>query len=233
MIATTFSIDRQPDTRSCGPTCLHAVYRHFGVELPLQALVDEIDQLDTGGTLAVQLGTHALGLGFDATIYTYNLHLFDPTWFHPGASSLAAKLVAQRVAKPDDTRLAEATGKYLTFLERGGQVRHQPLAPALLADRLSEGLPVLTGLSATYLYDAMREVPDDDRSDDVAGLPVGHFVVLHGIDIPRGTVDVADPWPGPGGVVGSTTHSTWRVLTAVALGVLTYDANLLVLRKQR
>ncbi len=91
---------------------------------------------------------------------------------------------------------------------------------------------MLTGLSATYLYDAARERPDDDQVDDVAGEPVGHFVVLHGIDVRRGLVEVADPWPTPDGTAGSTSQPIWRVLTAIALGVLTYDANLLVLRKR-
>ena len=31
---TVFEIQRQPDDVSCGPTCLHAVYRYFGDELP-------------------------------------------------------------------------------------------------------------------------------------------------------------------------------------------------------
>ncbi len=141
MIITPFAIDPQPDGRTCGPTCLHAVYRHFGVEVPLQQVAEEVDQLETGGTLAVQLGTHALGHGFESTVFTYNLELFDPTWFHAGAPALDEKLRAQRAVKSPHARLTSATTRYLEFLERGGQVRHCPLSPAALAEFLSEGLP--------------------------------------------------------------------------------------------
>lgn len=228
-----FSIETQPDARSCGPTCLHALYRFHGLDVPLAELVETIDQLDSGGTLAVQLGTHALGLGFEATVYTYNLQLFDPSWFHASGTSLASKLIAQRESKPGDGRLHDATPRYLRFLERGGHVRHVPLSPGLLAGFLEDGLPVLTGLSATYLYDTTREVPDDDAVDDLRGEPVGHFVVIHGVDVAQETIHVADPWPETGGSAGSKAHSISRVLTAIALGVLTYDANLLVIRRPR
>ena len=74
----------QPTETTCGPTCLHAVYRFYNDRISLTKLVDEIPYLEEGGTLAVMLGTHALKRGYRAKIYTYNLHMFDPTWFlHP------------------------------------------------------------------------------------------------------------------------------------------------------
>ncbi len=231
MNALPFSIHAQPDGRSCGPTCLHAIYDFWGLQMPLDELVGSIDQLDGGGTLAVQLGTHALSLGFEATIYTYNLQLFDPTWFHPPVPSLAAKLRAQLEQKGAYARLIDATPRYLAFLEGGGRVEHVPLSPGMLAGFLDEGVPVLTGLSSTYLYDAAREVPESDESDDLRGEPTGHFVVICGMDLVADEVAVANPWPGPSGEAGTAVHSTWRVLTAIALGTLTYDANLLVLRR--
>ena len=71
----------QPDQFTCGPTCLQAVYRYFGDSVPLPKVIDEIPQLEDGGTLAVVMACHALARGYQATIYTYNVHVFDPTWF--------------------------------------------------------------------------------------------------------------------------------------------------------
>src|SRR6185369_13364802 len=65
----------QPDDITCGPTCLHAVYRYFGDVIGLDQVIEEVPQLETGGTLAVLLGCHALRRGYDATIYTYNLQV--------------------------------------------------------------------------------------------------------------------------------------------------------------
>ncbi len=56
----------QPDDSTCGPTALHAVYDSFGLELPLEQVIDEVHSLEDGGTLAVFLGQHAIENGFYA-----------------------------------------------------------------------------------------------------------------------------------------------------------------------
>jgi hypothetical protein len=55
-VSIDFSIQRQPDDSSCGPTCLHAVYRYYGLQKPLSQLMSEVQMLREGGTLAVFLG---------------------------------------------------------------------------------------------------------------------------------------------------------------------------------
>src|SRR5688572_24234792 len=163
-------MEHQPDGRSCGPTCLRAVYRYFGDDVPLPQLIDEIPQLETGGVLAVQLACHALRRGYRCDIYTYNVQTFDPTWFaREHAVDIGARLRRQLELKGDDGRRGIATRTYLEFLRLGGRIRWQTLSPQLLEHLLAAGRPVLTGLSATYLYDAPRERPDTDEADDVAG----------------------------------------------------------------
>ena len=117
-----FEIQRQPDDETCGPTCLHAVYRYFGEELPLERLVAEIPMLDEGGgTLEVMLGIHALRRGYRATLHTFNLRVFDPTWFSD-RHSLAERLESQlRLRKHPKIRLASRG--YLDFLHLGGRIR--------------------------------------------------------------------------------------------------------------
>jgi hypothetical protein len=82
----------QPDNLTCGPTCLHAVYRFFRDQLPLEQVIQETPQLFEGGTLAVLLGCHALRRGYDVTILTCNLQVFDPTWFQPPFPPLSERL---------------------------------------------------------------------------------------------------------------------------------------------
>ncbi len=225
-----FDILPQPDDVTCGPTCLHAVYAYYGDHLPLTTVIDEVETLATKGTLAVLLACHALRRGYRATIYTYHLDVFDPSWF-TGEVDLAEKLRAQARAK-SGPRLRFATERYLEFLELGGTIRHRELGPDLIRKQLKRGRPILTGLSATYLYDCPREIDLDGNVmayDDVAGVPSGHFVVVHGYDMKRREVTVADPLhENPRG-----THTyevqIQRLLGAILLGVLTYDGNLLVL----
>jgi hypothetical protein len=220
----------QPDDMTCGPTCLQAVYGFYGDEVPIQEIVSEIAPLPNRGTLAVLLGQHALQRGYGATLYTYNLDVFDPSWFREDVD-LAEKLRAQAGLK-DNPRLKWTTAKYLDFIEKGGVLSYQELSPELIQSILGSGRPILTGLSATYLYGCARETDDGGRLqyDDLRGDPSGHFVVLYGYHTSTHEVLVADPLrENP--LVGDQHYSVGihRLLGAIMLGVLTYDGNLLVL----
>ncbi len=220
----------QPDDSTCGPTCLHAIYGYYGLEVSLPALIDEVPALDSAGTLAVYLAQDALRRGFDATIYTYNLTVFDPSWFDPPVEDLSAQLRAQANEKKDP-KLQVATRAYLEFLRLGGKIVHKELTPELLRGYLRKGRPILTGLSATYLYGCARETGTDRlHYDDLRGEPTGHFVVLAGYDPDEREVLLADPLrDNP--LTGSQRYRLpiQRVLGAILLGVLTYDANFLVI----
>lgn len=220
----------QPDNMTCGPTCLHALYRYYGDDLLLEDVIEQVPSLEGGGTLAVLLACHALRRGYDATIYTYNLKVFDPTWFRPGAPPLAGRLRAQLVAK-ESPRLHTATRAFLEFLRLGGTVRMEDLTSELIRRYLNRGIPILTGLSATYLYRDMRESLPGGEPDDIRGLPSGHFVLLCGYDRELRTVLLADPlMPNPLATEHLYELTIDRVINAILLGILTYDDNLLVIR---
>jgi hypothetical protein len=232
-------IHRQPDDVTCGPTCLHAVYRYWGIDASLSDVVRSVRSLRHDGagegTLAVNLGVDALKRGLRATLYTFNLTVFDPTWFDADGvlpqGVLAEKLQAQaKVKAVDDRKFQAATEAYLEFGRLGGVVRLQDLTSRLISGHIKAGRPVLTGLSATYLYRAAREYGPNDDEDDVRGLPQGHFVVLHGYDSGSRSVHVADPLDdNPGFSARNYTVPMSRIVPSIMLGVLTYDANLLIL----
>lgn len=222
-----FKVAPQPDDTTCGPTCLHAVYRYFGEDIDLATVVSEVKPLPGGGTLAVWLANHALRRGYSAAIYTFNLQLFDPTWFAEDVD-LGERLRSQVRAKGDDPKLQLATDPYLEFMEMGGRVYLGQRTSSLIRRFLKRGIPILTGLSATYLYSCAREL--NDRYDDVAGSPLGHFVVLFGYDRNTREVMIADPLKdNPGFREQTYSVSVERLITSIMLGIVTYDANLLVL----
>ena len=222
-------IEPQPDGRSCGVTCLHSVYAYYGKAVPMETLKREVEHLETGGTLAVMLGCDALRRGFRARIYTYNLRLFDPTWFRDGVD-LAYKLEYQARVKTH-ARLKAATRRYLEFLKLGGHVRFREHTARLIRAHLKRGKPLLVGLSSTYLYQTAREHGPRDDYDDVRGEPQGHFVVLCGYDKQEKHVSVADPLlPNP--MSGGSQYynvSMDRLIAAIMLGIVTWDANLLLI----
>lgn len=222
-----FDILPQPDDGTCGPTCLHAVYRYFGDKISLEQVIREVPSLQSGGTLAVILGNHALARGYKASIYTYNLIIFDPTWFLPGVDLRQRLLMREKSVK--DSKQKFAIGNYIRFIDQNGSILYEDLNRSLLRRFLKSGLPILTGLSSTYLYRSMR-VTEDEKDDDIRGEVQGHFVVLSGYDRDTHAVLVADPY-SQNPLTGTNVYMTDidRVICAILLGVITYDANLLII----
>ena len=227
------SIRRQPDYTTCGPTSLHAVYQCFRDPISLEQVIEEVPKNPEGGTLAVHLALHALRRGYDASIWVFSLSVWDPTWFRDEAD-LLAKVRARYAAKgwADDPKMVLALASFEEFIQGGGRYLWQELTPNLVSGLLRRGLPILCGVNATYLYQCARE--KGDGVDDVGGDPFGHFLVVCGYHSRERSVSIADP------LQDNPLHGTkyyrvglYRFIGAVYLGVMTYDANFLVIRPRR
>jgi len=223
----------QPDETTCGPTCLHAVYRFYDDYMDLKKLIGEVHSFEDGGTLAVWLGCHALKRGYDALLYTANLQLFDPSWFQDKKTDLSQKLHEQLTYKKDP-KLTRASYAFLDFLKLGGKVRLEDFTRELLRKNLTQGIPILTGLSSTFLYQSSREYGEKLDYDDVRGEPQGHFVVLCGYNRETKQVLVTDPHAkNPISPTRKYEVHIDRVLCSILLGIITYDANFLLIRPKR
>jgi hypothetical protein len=217
----------QPNDVTCGPTCLAQVYRFLGYERAMDEVIGDTPRNADGGTLGVYLGISALKNGFLPTIYTYNLRIFDPTWRRLAVPELTSKL-RERRRFVRSRRLKKAIAAYVEYLGMGGRVRFSELDTGLLVELLRSGHPILTGLSATYLYGCARE--RNEEYDDVRGEPAGHFVVVCGYYPRSDRFVVRDPSSNiPFSRNGKYTVEARRLLAAILLGDVTYDANLLVL----
>jgi hypothetical protein len=228
-----FDIKAQPDEVTCGPTCLHAIYQYYHDSIELKEVVQEVKSLKAGGTLAVMLGNHALRRGYKAHLYTYNLNVFDPSWFKYSNRKIIASLKQQIRYKFKRKKLQVASKAYVKFLEAGGKVFQTELNADLIKNYLKQSKPILTGLSATYLYGTMREIPINNKFDSIRGEPVGHFVIINGYDEESNTVYLADPMnPNP---LKSQYYSVNfdRLINSIMLGIVTYDANLLIIEPNK
>ncbi len=225
-----FDIQAQPDDVTCGPTCLQALYNYYGDVVGLKEVIQEVKQLKFGGTLAVMLGNHALKRGYKARIYTYNLNVFDPTWFKHSSKKMIQFLREQMEFKRKRRKLKIASQAYIKFLQSGGEVRNLELDETLIKNYLKKSIPILTGLSATYLYGSAREIPEFDIYDSIKGEPAGHFVVITGFDEEKNCVHITDPnEPNPLGQGKVYSVSFARLINSIMLGIVTYDANLLII----
>lgn len=229
-----FKILSQPDDSTCGPTSLHAVYNFFQYTVNLQEVIESVNYLEEGGTLAVFLGLDALSKGFDAKIYTYNLRIFDPSWKDLSKEELLQKLDAQ-LAYKKGKKMSFATQAYKQFLLEGGEILFDNLDEDLIKKYLNKNIPILTGLSATYLYQSKREYTNSKNQsvfDDLRGEPMGHFVVLTKSE--GDSVMVADPYKeNPISQNNYYKIEIKRLINAVHLGILTYDANILIVAPKK
>jgi len=224
-----FDMQAQPDDVTCGPTCLQALYNYYGDDIPLKEVIQEVKQLKLGGTLAVMLGNHALKRGYKAKIYTYNLNVFDPTWFKHSSKKMIQFLREQMEFKRKRRKLKIASQAYIKFLQSGGHVMSQELDEALIKKYLKKSIPIVTGLSATYLYGSAREIPQFDIYDDIKGEPAGHFVVITGFDEHKKRVHITDPnEPNPFGQGKVYSVSFPILINAIMLGIVTHDVKLLI-----
>lgn len=224
----------QPDCTSCGPTGLHALYDYWDDPISLDQVVKSVVQFERGGgTLGVILGKHALDRGYQVKIYTYNLHIFDPSWFSLSSHDLIEKLRLRIKNKQLSEKETIAHNAYIEYLRLGGVLAFEDLSPALLTRYLDQGIPLLAGLSSTWLYGAKRENSALNVDDDVAGDPAGHFVVLYGHDLNTGLVNVADPYlPNPIRDGHYYQISLDRIISSILLGVMTFDGNILVIKRK-
>ncbi|MFH1064056.1 MAG: C39 family peptidase [Candidatus Woesearchaeota archaeon] len=229
----SYSIKEQPDNSTCGPTALHSVYRHYGEEISIDDVISQVGQIPGGGTFAPILGTHALNKGYSVKMYTFNMRVFDPSWFdppyHDDPQYLISKLQQQAKVKRSP-RLKIVTEAYINFLKKGGKIFFEDLTSGLLQRYLKSNIPIITGLSSTYLYRSKRE--HNDKSDDIRGKSAGHFVVLYHYNKETKQVSVADPY-SPKEMLRHRHYQVnlSRLVCAILLGVLSYDANLLIIEK--
>lgn len=192
-------------------------------------MIQAIPFLPEGGTFSVYLGIDAIERGFNALLYSCNLNVLDPTWFPARREELGRKLAA---AHPFSKRTKQkrAIAAMEKFNQIGGEIRMEPLTRALISKHLRAGSPILTGLSSTFLYSHPRQHPLTGADDDLAGVPEGHFVVCHGYDAHSKLITVFDPYPdAPLATNHRYTVHIDRLINAILLGVLTYDATLLVI----
>ncbi|MCB9675370.1 MAG: C39 family peptidase [Alphaproteobacteria bacterium] len=217
----------QPDEVTCGPSSLLSVLRYLGVDgAGLDDVIAATPRNPDGGTLAPHLGRAAQAFGHRSRIRPLAVKVFDPTWWNLPQAEVRDRLRRRTHALPEGAlrRVHEA---WLAYLEQGGEVVLGELRTHHLTEALDRGTPLICGLSVTWLYQHPREMPDDNRPDDIHGSPVGHFVVVTGYADGGDVFFVSDPWPHPPFEGDSTeTYAVGRrrLHQAILLGDATHDA---------
>ncbi len=156
-----FTVEPQPDDVTCGPACLHGVYRHYGDPISLESVMSDLKMLEEGGTLDVFLANHALAA---ATRPRYTPTTCSCS-IRPGSTCRATSCVlGSKRRRPSRRNVLDCKPPLAATTSSCGSAASsslRDLEPALLRNLLNRGTPVITGLSATFLYRSVRDVPDD------------------------------------------------------------------------
>lgn len=228
-------INSQPNDETCGATCLHAIYNYYGLDITLEEVISGLRKSLSGGTLATLVGIHALEHGFNATVYTNNFYVVDPSWFDKNGESdgkLISKKLKEQLKYKKDKHIVSVTQACLEYFKLGGKMCFKTLDSELLDSFFKRNIPIMTGLSATYLYNCPREVYEKgvSRFDDVRGTVCGHFVILCGYGVEQKQVVIADPHRE-----NPLAHNNYyfvdihRVINAIMLGVISSDGTLVII----
>jgi hypothetical protein len=227
-VIAPFRIEAQPDDDTCGATALHAVYRHFGDDMSLERTIREVHHLADGGTLEVLLGIHALRRGYQVKLHSYNLQRVRPLVGGPSPGRNAPGSCwpnrasrKARSCRPPAWPIAIPQGR-----RRGALRRPLPCPPARL---LRPGPAGAHGpqrhLPLPQQTRVRRVSKGESIYDDLRGKPMGHFVVLCGME--RKMVLVADPYQDNPVQPDLYYHvPVGRLINAIMLGIVTYDANI-------
>lgn len=230
-----FEMKRQPDDTTCGPTSLQAVYSYYEDLISLDNVIKEINQFEEGGgTIAAVLGKHALRRGYEVTLVSYNVNIFDPTWFEENEKVICSNLKKTIKTKECNEKHLYALNQYVEYLELGGKLQFEDLSSKLLKQILSQEVPILTGLSSSWLYRDQREDPLTNKDDPINGDPAGHFVVINGFK-DKNEFFISDPYKKNPINLNSNYYviDGTRLINAILLGISSYDGNLLLIKKKK
>jgi hypothetical protein len=199
----------------------------------MEEILNDIPQFEEGGgTFGLTLAIDALKRGYKTSIYSFNLNIFDPSWFELPMEKIKGKLLELLEKGNLRTKDRTAARSAAQFIDLGGELRFANLSEELISSYLSRDIPILTGLSSSWLYKTQREDPITSEYDDILGKPAGHFVVLHGLDTKYREVDIADPYK-PNPISGTNYYKVPMnsLINSILLGVMSYDGNLVILEK--
>lgn len=194
----------QPTSTTCSPTALSILLGNYGdnispveVESSVPQSVDESGA--NMGTVTQQLATWCISRGYRATLYTFDCQVIDQSWPELSKDELLERLRLRKegwvVPSLGKTWTEQYAQSYIDFVEAGGNLHIEKAVTTSLINRLLEKGPLLTNVSFSTLYRAMRtKIVNDDESEsnDVEGRALNHTIVIYGVD-KNGDYMIADP----------------------------------------
>ncbi len=148
------------------------------------------------GTWSPYIGIYAMKLGYNVEIFTYDVSLFDPTWFNLSNKSLIKKLkIAIKKIKDKDKKFG--VRGYIDFLREGGKLTFKIPTKKILIKFLKKKIPPMAFVNSTAYYKRKRKDFKAGKRSEF-GEVGGHCIVISGYK--NGKFIVTDPNYFKGGI---------------------------------
>jgi hypothetical protein len=224
----------------CGPYALTQIFNYYRYQITPEEVISQNARYFKNGSLDGYLGALAIEKGFQAILMPFNINIYDPSWKDLPSSLLSRKL--QKLKKTKDQYWQESINSHLFFLNHGGQIKFPELTPDLIYQYLKKKIPLLTSLCITALYQEPKTIAQIDprtrklklKHDEFTGNLIGHFCVVHGVDLKKQEIYISDPWhliPQHFSKTRNYKVSFSRFLTSLLYGTYTRDASLIAIFK--
>lgn len=178
-------------TKTCGPSSLTNIYAHFGKEVGLEKILNDLKVKDDETTYLPQLARHIQQNGLATQVLSSCPFNMSPDWKDLDKSSLIENLKAWTTHHHKNPWIKDALF-LLYYLEEGGRVNLVDLSTKLIDEELTKGNVVLCCLEESWLW-GKRKVSNVVEYDSIRGEPRGHFVVVYGQKDDEYLV--SDPYP--------------------------------------
>jgi hypothetical protein len=150
------------------------------------------------GSSVGHLAAYLIGLGFEVTMHTSDIQVFDRSWIDLDVQELIQN-IRRRTPQVQHPRyeadlITEVCEGFIVFLEKGGKMDFSVVDEAYLHSLLEQG-PIYTVINYQFMFDAPKgqysKGQDRFITETIKGQPNTHAIVISGYK--EGKFSVIDP----------------------------------------
>lgn len=164
---------------SCVPACLEQVLGYYKVKVDQKEILATLKMPEYGMSIP-SAGSYLIESGFNPSIITNDIIIFDRSWLRLNPAELIKKINKRR--KYLDAYHRSLVDDYVKYLKADGNIGFQILNANTIEKFLSKDIPIIAELASNFLYNKSKSTKAGAFDDSIKGDIDGHAVVIAGFD---------------------------------------------------
>lgn len=189
------NIKQKVTSNTCGPSCLEAIYRHYGKDRGLEGILEDLHITKEESTYGPQLARHLNNNGFKTCICSSDPNVVSPEWRNASVDSIIEDLkgwIIYHFDKKVDKIWIKKALFLLFYLQEGGNLQVNDVTRSFLDKSLQEGNIILACVAESWIW-KKRKISKVAKYDNIKGKVHGHFVVVYEQEDEKYLI--SDPYP--------------------------------------